>query len=134
MIAAKMAFPLIITGTMFFGAFMLNHYREKSERLQEENRKLKEERNFFYSKYAECQQSIESIKVDYYKRLKEYASKLNERSKYDRLKEVPRKGGSGDECKDIKELLDIYKDVETSGYFRNRVYRELFTENSESKH
>lgn len=127
----KHAFSIVAVGVFTVVLLLLNHYKNKSEELAAENKRLKEELQYTIEKYNACHKSMEEIKIDYNKRLKEYVKKLNQKSKYEKLKNVPVKGGSGDECKDIKNLLELYRDVESSGYFRNSVNRELWASSNE---
>ncbi|MEN3039806.1 MAG: hypothetical protein ABDI07_11800 [Candidatus Kryptonium sp.] len=127
----KHAFSIVAVGVFTVVLLLLNHYKNKSEELAAENKRLKEELQYTIEKYNACHKSMEEIKIDYNKRLKEYVKKLNQKSKYEKLKNVPVEGGSGDECKDIKNLLELYRDVESSGYFRNSVNRELWASSNE---
>lgn len=123
---SKKSLNIIVVVFFVFTILGLNYFRGKANKLSEENKKLREQLALITEKYNICQKSMDEIKIDYNKRIKEYVRKLNNTTKYDRLKQIPYEAEGGkDECEEIKKLLEIYRDVESSGYIRNRINREL---------
>lgn len=132
-------FGIILILLSLFGANVIGtkYYMDKSRKLAEELKVVKKERDDYKYAYEECQTAMENIKVDYDKKMREYIKKLNEKTKYDKLKEIPKKtykeGENGDEyneCEELKRLLEIYKEVERSSYFRYRNFNKFMFVNS----
>lgn len=58
----------------------------------------------------ECQAEMSKLRVDYQKRIKEFHKVIQQRSKYEALQDI--KSEAGDECKNLRHMLDEYRNIE----------------------